>query len=156
MAGWQGGRRPLDDEAEDRARRSAYWAWADARDFRDDEPAVGEPAPGVTLHGVRTHAQADFEAAYMRHSVGYDFDRYAGMGEILSLRRDGLPFVTALATGGVIVHAVRAANGIISDGDRAILQAVCDARGWTMPGNDALQGRDPEPDDGDGPGGPVP
>lgn len=137
---WDGPRRPVEDEGEDEARRDRYWVWSMGIEPTDDVAPLGEPVPGVTLHRVATHAQADHEARHMRHSVGYNFDHYAAMGDILSLRRGGVPFVTALVSDRVIVHAVRACNEIVTDDDRAVLQVICDHEGWMLPSNEMLQG----------------
>ncbi len=152
---WGEGRTPLPDDEADARRRARYWAWSGTQVPVDPAPPLGALVPGYTCHAVATPAQADFEAWHMRHSVGYDFDHYSRMGDILSLRRDGVPCVTALVADATVVHAVGPGNAMITDEDRAVLQVVCDARGWGLPDNETLQGARARGDiDDDGPTGP--
>lgn len=133
--GWDGPRKPFEDEAAETARKEAYWAWL-------DEAALTGPGGEFVADGVSGDAHwrrlmsaddADYEAREMRHSIGHGWGVYGGMGEVFSLRdAENAPQATVLVVGGVVVHAREHQNSRLSPESRAELGALAQARGWDI------------------------
>ena len=139
--GWDEGRRPLADEAEDAARRGRYLEWSNRFGPElgpDTAPRVGESPDGRAWHLLGDAAQADFEAFHMQHSIGYNWDHYSGFGEIYSLRSGGIPEATLLVAGGTVVHARRRENAPLEPADLAAVRALAEARGRAVAPPDQL------------------
>ncbi len=68
----------------------------------------------------------------MRHSIGFNWDHYSGMGEILSLREDGFPQATFLV--GARRRGPRQAspNAPLLPSDMEMLHALADTEGWRV------------------------
>jgi hypothetical protein len=133
--GWDEDRRPMPDEGDDALRRARYWQWSErfGPDLGpDDAPRIAAASDGRSWHRLLDEGHADFEAFHMRHSIGYNWDHYSGMGEILSLRADGVPQATVLVAGGVVVHARRPANAPLEPSDLAMLVDLAAAEGWRI------------------------
>lgn len=139
--GWDEDRRPLPAEADDALRRARYWEWS-ARvgpDLGpDDAPRIATAGDGRAWHILAHAGQADFEAFHMRHSIGYNWDHYSGLGEIYSLRSDGVPQATFLVADGVVVHARRAQNAPLEPADHSALSTLAAERGWRVAPPDQL------------------
>jgi hypothetical protein len=138
---WPEGRRPLADEARDAERRERYWSWNEATGPRpgpDSAPRVAAAPDGRAWHRLGDPLQADFEASHMRHSIGYNWDHYSAMGEILSLRSEGLPEATVLVADGTVVHARRRENAPLLPADLAAVRALAGTWGWAVLDPDLL------------------
>ena len=132
---WDGGRRPIPGDQEDAARRAEYWEWSEAAgDLPEGGAEMVSYAPG-NCHWAKLEnaVQADYEARHMRHSIGYNWDHYTAMGQILSLRSQNMiPWVTILVAENRVVHARRAANAPLGLHDLRALRALARAKGWTV------------------------
>ena len=132
---WDEDRRPLPDETDDALRRARYWEWSGRFGPElgpDAAPRVAAAPDGRAWHRLGDPDQADFEAFHMRHSIGYNWAHYSGMGEILSLRADGIPQATILVADGTVVHARRRENAPLEPADLAALDALAAERGWSV------------------------
>jgi hypothetical protein len=133
MDGWNGGRRPLEDDAAEAARTAAYWDWLASAAVGDDAPVVAWAGLGWRWARLTTPAQADYEARHMRHSIGHSWDKYSSFGELYSLRGpDDLPEATVLVSGGRVVHAREHENARLSPPNAAALESLAARMGWEI------------------------
>lgn len=130
---WGHERAPLGDAALDDWRQCAYWDWLEGRTFVDDAPTIATIPGGYRWVRLETVDHADFEASAMRHSIGYNWEHYSGMGEIYSLRAPGnAPEITLLLAEGTVVHARRAGNAAVGDDGMALIAEIAQASGWRV------------------------
>lgn len=140
---WQGGRYPLADRDAEDQRVLAYWAWLEhqrqqgqeggSSQFRGDGVRLATSADGRAWVELASADQADFEALHMDHSIGHSWDKYSGLGRIVSLRSlEGLPEATILVAGTAVVHAREFRNTRLSDANEAALHLLAAEMGWTI------------------------
>ena len=142
IASWDEPRIPLADEWADEERRSRYWDWSNQAG-----PSLPEGgtiarvrlADGGSCVRIGNHVQADYEAFHMQHSIGYNFDHYAALGDIYSLRNaDNVPQMTFLVAGNQIVHARAPANGPVTDAQYRWLLEFAAANHFDVAARDAI------------------
>lgn len=132
---WDGRRIPYQDELWDMERRREYWNWSN--DLMtlpiDNTRLLANTQDGRKWAILETQGQADFEAYYMQHSVGYNWDHYSAIGDIYGLRdHEGIPRVTILVANNTVVHARRAQNTPLSPADKRDLVHLADIQGWNI------------------------
>jgi hypothetical protein len=133
---WDEPRHPMVDEEADRLRRDRYWAWSNAAgpDLPDGSPQTIMTTPaGDQWVSIKTPAQADWEAYRMQHSIGYNLEHYAQMGDIYSLRAaDRSPTMTILVASATGVHARGPSNATLDDAALQSLTKFATAMRWNV------------------------
>jgi hypothetical protein len=132
---WDGRRVPFVDEEKEFNRVMAYWNWSNALTEPpiDDTRLLNKTQDGRKWAVLETPSQADHEAYWMQHSVGYNWEHYSGMGDIYGLRdHDNIPLVTILVAQDTVVHARRASNAPLTLEDKRDLVHLAEIQGWNI------------------------
>lgn len=94
---------PALSEQQEMKRVSQYWKYLDAKSSNIIDSSLDL---GAGWHKLRNEDDADYEAWYMKHSIGHSWDKYSKIGDIYSMRdHNNIPEVTILVKDGVIIHA---------------------------------------------------
>ena len=114
----------------------SYWTWLQANLEEVRSRVSAEPLAwkkNMTLVPLRDRADADYEASWMEHSVGYSWDSYSSFGDIYGLRNgDGFPIATLLVVDEVVVHARERCNARLGPDTQEAMEEFSAAMGWDI------------------------
>lgn len=130
---WSEQRFPLEDDAQDLARINRYWEWLKQNNHNSCKPDVVARLPDYNLVVIKNSEEADFEAFYMNHSVGFNWIKYSQMGQIFSIRdTNNYPEATLLVRDKTVVHARSKNNEPINDRLFDIIDYFAKQLQWKM------------------------
>lgn len=93
---------PENNELKENKRKAQYWKYLSQIKLNDT--AVDTGIKGWKQ--LKTEDDADYEASFMKHSIGHSWSKYSNIGDIFSYRdHNNIPKVTILVKNNEIIHA---------------------------------------------------
>lgn len=140
MSKFNNKRIPENDEILEKNRKEEYWNYLilNIKNIKDKSKILAKYEK-FTFNKLNTADDADYEAAFMQHSIGHSWDKYSKFGNIYSIRdNENIPLVTVLVSDNYAIHYREENNARLSIQNKNLLQQFANMLGFKIKEEDNI------------------
>ena len=128
---WDEDRCPFQDELKELSRIDRYWVWLNSKTPVDHAEFIVPLQRDYHVVKLQTPEDADYEAKYMKHSIGFNWWHYSSLGNIYSIRSSSnIPIMTCLVAHDEILQARILDNALPGDYEYELLRQFANVLGF--------------------------